>query len=114
MEPVLPYSKSVFLNILYPASANEFSAYGNSIFLVGAILHILTNVTDFLASGNHFLSFFQTKVNCCQWKRLSRLVETSFLSTANSILFYSAFFLLVEIITETWGKSIFKDEIYSC
>ena len=32
VEAVLPYYKSVFFNILYPASANEFSACGNSIF----------------------------------------------------------------------------------
>ena len=24
---------------------------------------------DFLASGNHFLPFSQTAVNCCQWKQ---------------------------------------------
>ena len=28
--------------------------------------HILTNETDFLASGDHFLPIFQTLVNCCQ------------------------------------------------
>ena len=38
VEAVLLYSKSVFFNILYPASGNEFSAYGNIIFLVRAIL----------------------------------------------------------------------------
>ena len=32
VEAVLPYCKSVFFNILYPASANEFSACGNRIF----------------------------------------------------------------------------------
>ena len=31
-EAVLLYSKSAFFNILYLASENEFSAYGNSIF----------------------------------------------------------------------------------
>ena len=36
-----PYCKSVFFNILYPASANEFSACGNSVFLVGTILLLL-------------------------------------------------------------------------
>ena len=41
VEAVLPYIKGVFFNILYPASANEFSAYGNSIFLVRAILLLL-------------------------------------------------------------------------
>ena len=38
VEAVLPYSKSVFFNTLYQASANEFSAYGNNNFLVGAIV----------------------------------------------------------------------------
>ena len=69
VEAVLPYSNSVFLNILYRASANEFSAYGNSIFLVRAILLLLEIIsvikrlfqrnpsfwlveTDFPASGN--------------------------------------------------------------
>ena len=41
VEAVLPNSGSVFFNILYPASANGFSAYGNSIFLVRAILLLL-------------------------------------------------------------------------
>ena len=41
VETVLPYSKSVFFNILYRASANEFSAYGKSIFLVRDILLLL-------------------------------------------------------------------------
>ena len=41
VEAVLPYSGSLFFSILYPASANEFSAYGNSIVLVRAILLLL-------------------------------------------------------------------------
>ena len=41
MEAVLPYNKSAFFTILYPASANELSAYGNSIFLVGVVLLLL-------------------------------------------------------------------------
>ena len=38
-----PYSKSksVFFNILYPASGNEFSTYENNIFFVGAILLLI-------------------------------------------------------------------------
>ena len=37
--------------------------------------HILTNVTDFLASGNHFLPFFQTAVKMEEngsrdWKKM--------------------------------------------
>ena len=41
VEAVLPYSKNVFFHILYRASANEFSAYGKSIFLVRDILLLL-------------------------------------------------------------------------
>ena len=32
VEAVLQYSKSLFFNILYPASANEFSAYEKQYF----------------------------------------------------------------------------------
>ena len=41
VEAVLPYSGTVFFNILYPANANGFSAYGNNIFMVRAILLLL-------------------------------------------------------------------------
>ena len=41
VETVLPYSKSIFFNINYPASVNEFAAYGNSIFLFKATLLLL-------------------------------------------------------------------------
>ena len=41
VEAVLPYSGSLFFNILYRANANGFSAYGNSILLVRAILLLL-------------------------------------------------------------------------
>ena len=37
-----------------------------------------------------------------------------FFCILETVLFYTEIFLLVEIIIETWGKSIFKDEIYSC
>ena len=60
--------------------------------------------TDFLASGNHFLSFFLTAVNCCQWKQIflqlehifqpilrSVLMEMSFLSTRKSIVIFRVF-----------------------
>ena len=56
--------------------------------------------TDFLAS---FLRQ-QSTVNLS-----FRLVKTSFLSTGNSILLFQVFFLLIENITEIWGKSNFKD-----
>ena len=87
--------------------------------------HILTNLTDFLAIGTNFLSFSQTTVNCYQWKQfiiqlehifqpILHVVETSFFCLLETLLFYSEFFLLVETIIETFGKSIFKGEIYSC
>ena len=41
VEAMIPYSKSVSPNILYPARANEFPVYGNSVFLNGAILLLL-------------------------------------------------------------------------
>ena len=74
-----------------------------------------------MVSETHFLSFSKKTVKQFilplehiflpilhpgQWKRVLCLLET--------ILYYSEFLLLVETITETWGKSIFKDESYSC
>ena len=41
VEAVLPCSGSVFFNVCYPANANGFSVYGNSIFLVRTILLLL-------------------------------------------------------------------------
>ena len=40
--------------------------------------HIVTNVTDFLLSGNHFLRFSQTGVNCCHWKQICLQVKHIF------------------------------------
>ena len=63
MEAVLLYSKSVFFNILYPASPNKFSAHRNSIFLVGAILLLLGIISVirrqwqfFSSSGNVYFN----------------------------------------------------------
>ena len=64
--------------------------------------HILTNATDFLASGVHSLSFSQTTVNYCQWKQFILQLEhifqpilhpekTSFLSTGNIIVLFQVF-----------------------
>ena len=39
-----------------------------------------------------------------------RLVRTSFLLTGNSIFTFHMFFLLMENITEIWGKSDFKED----
>ena len=60
MEAVLPYSKSVFFNIIYPAGANEFSAYGNSIFIVGAILLLLEIIS---VDGGSFFLLVETSVS---------------------------------------------------
>ena len=79
-----------------------------------------------MASGTHFLSFSQTTLNWYLWKQFILQLEHIFQLILHSslwkrvfclletILFYSKFFLLVETITENWGKSIFKDEISSC
>ena len=40
--------------------------------------------------------------------------ENEFFVYWKQYCFIPIFFLLVEIIIETWGKSIFKDEKYSC
>ena len=78
VEAVLLYSKSVFFNILYPASANEFSACGNSVFLVGTILLLLEIIITrqqqfFSSSGN---AYFNEILYYGQWKQVFRLVET--------------------------------------
>ena len=82
--------------------------------------------TDLLASGNQFLPYSQTTVNCCQWKQfflqLSSFFSQSFIPVSENKLFVywkqyffiQSFFLLMENITEIWGKSDFKDEPYSC
>ena len=79
VEAALPYSKNVFFNILYPASANEFSAYGNSIFLVGAIL-LLLEINSVIKRR-----LFQR--NPSFW-----LVETDFPATGNRFFFCSEVF----------------------
>ena len=66
MEAVVPYSESPFFNIIYPASGNEFSACGDSVFLVRAILLLLEIIIK------RYGSFF-------------RLVETS-ISTKSFIM----------------------------
>ena len=66
--------------------------------------YILTNATDFLASGNHFLPFSQTAVNCCECKQfilqlkhsfqsiLFQVVGTRLLSTGNGVVLFPVFF----------------------
>ena len=71
--------------------------------------------TDFLASGNSFLPFSQTAVNCCQWKQFFLQLERFFVICLLEIVFlYSKFLLLTENITKILRKSDFKDEPYSC
>ena len=82
--------------------------------------------TDFLASGNHFLPFSQTAVNCCQWKQFFLQLEHIFQPILHSdywkrvfcvlegVFFIPSYFLLMWNITEIWGKSNFKDETYTC
>ena len=53
---VLPYSWSVFFNILYSVNANRFSAKGNSVFLVRAIL-LLSEIISVIKSGSFFRLF---------------------------------------------------------
>ena len=69
--------------------------------------YILTNVTDFLASGNQLLSVSQTTVSNSGKvyfkKSFIRLVETCFLIRVN--------FLLVEIIIGILGEHFSKKEL---
>ena len=61
--------------------------------------HILTDVIDFLASGNQLLPLSRTEVTCCQWKQFLLLqllhsfciVKTKFSSTGKM-------FVLIEVV----------------
>ena len=110
VEAVLSYNGNVFFNILYPANGNGFSAYENIIILVRAILLLLQIISAIMRQWQFFWStgnvYFNEILHSGQWKRVYCLLETA--------LFYSEFFLLVQTIIETQGKSIFKDEIYYC
>ena len=82
--------------------------------------------TDFLASGNRFLLFSQTAVNCCQWKQfllqLEHIFGQSFIAAGENeffvyrkqYFFITSFFLLMEKVTEIWEKPNFKEKAYSC
>ena len=76
--------------------------------------------TDSLASGNHFLPFSQIAANCCHGSSFffnwNIFFSQSFIPTSEkelfvdwSIFLFQAFFLLIENITEIWGKSNFKE-----
>ena len=123
------FNRALNKTILFLLDRKKFSASRNEEFVkktfpLGETVFTALNI---LASENHFLSLSQsqTTVNCCQWKQFILQLEHIFQSFLYSgqlkrvfclleTLFYSEFFLLVETIIETWGKSIFKDEIYSC
>ena len=75
----------VFFNILYSANANRFSAYGNSIFLVRAIL-LLLEIISVIKSGSFFRllersvsmkSFIPASRNeiCVYWKQYSFILS---------------------------------------
>ena len=78
--------------------------------------HILKKVTDFLASGPIFSHFLQSTAanENSSFFNWNIFFSQSFIGLLEAVLFYSEFFPLVETIIETWGKSIFQDEIYSC
>ena len=68
--------------------------------------HILTDVTDFLASGNQLLPFSQTAVTCCQLKQFILLqllrsfciVETKFLCTGKMFVFIAVVMIDLAIV----------------
>ena len=73
--------------------------------------------TDFLASGKNFLPFFETAVNCCQWKVVFSStgtyfsakssfwpVKTRFLSIGKSIsMFLYSIFLYSANVKYYWN-----------
>ena len=61
MEAVLRYSESVFFNIIYPANG-WFSAYGNSTFLVRAILLLLEIISVIKRDSISFFRQLETYI----------------------------------------------------
>ena len=85
--------------------------------------HILTNVTDFLTSGNHFFPFSSDSSQLLSVEAVYSSTEAYFFSqsfiSASEIKFFCywkqhcfivRFFLLAEIMIEMRGQSIFKEE----
>ena len=71
--------------------------------------------TDFLASGNQPVeAVFSSTGTYFSANPSFRLVKTSSFVYWKQYFLIPSFFLLMENITETWGKSNFKDEPYSC
>ena len=106
---VLPYIGSLFFNTLYSANASRFPAYGNSIFLVRAFL-LLLEIISVIQSG----SFFRLLERFISVKSFIPASRNEFFVYWKKYCFILSFFLLVENVIETWGKSIFKDQIQSC
>ena len=82
--------------------------------------------TVFLASGNHFLPFSQTAVNCCQCKQFFPQLEHNFQQILHSVggngfsvlrkqcFLIRAIFLLMEAIIGIMRKTVFKERAYYC
>ena len=100
---VLPYIGSLFFNTLYSANASRFSAYGNSIFLVRAFL-LLLEIISVIQSG----SFFRLLERFISVKSFIPASRNEFFVYWKKYCFILSFFLLVENVIETWGKSILK------
>ena len=79
VEVMLPYSESIFFNILYPASANVFFAYGNSSFLVRALLLLLEIISVIKRKWQFFSFSGNVYFNKILWKGILWLVETAFI-----------------------------------
>ena len=123
---------------LFPARANVFCANrflcSEFFFLVKTVTeisgsqflkkdHILTYVTGFLASGNHFFPFSSDTSQLLSVEVVYssteayfsanpsfRLVKSSFFVYWKQDCFIVRFFLLAETMIEMRGKSIFKEE----
>ena len=84
-------------------------AYKKKLVVETIFFHFLKQQST-VASGNSFSStgtYFSTNPSF-------QPAKMSFLSTGNIIFLFQVFFLLMENITEIWGKSNFKDVPYSC
>ena len=110
---IFSYSRNVFFIL---ASENGFSGWWKLISFVQRFSllmetvteiserqfsrkdHILTNVTDFLASGNQLLPLSQTTVNCYQWKQFLLQLEHIFQLIIHSGYWKQLFCLLETVL----------------
>ena len=102
VKAVLPYSESVFFNILYPADANGFSPYRHSIFFFWLnifllLLEILVELREWYFSSSTGNIYFNEVLHSGYWKEIFRLVET---------FLFSEVFLQVETVTGTSGSQL--------